>query len=338
MQKDEIPSEQEVRNFATQFRFSEREIQVFMSLIDKVTTAEAIGQRLGVSPNTISNHFKNILRKTGTTNKSSLLSMFLIHIIKQLRHCKMFERRPRVLVLDDEPDICEILHEDLTARGVVVHSFTDPLKALDATKELRLDFIVSDIRMPQLDGVNFLSGVRDIHRYHPMLLFMTGFAQFKKDELMHMGAVECFEKPLDPEKVFLTIMQYFIETPVEPARYVRTPSQGLGELEADTVAPENVGFGGAFIPVAPDKLVKEKRFEQGAVFDFKLDITAGEPPMKVRGEVVWRRLDKDNGRAPGVGVRFLSLGQKERTRIDSFVRDKKIRSFIPIGQMQYSPA
>lgn len=334
MTAEGIPSLQEVRNFSSQYRFSERETEVFMSLVDKFTTAEAIGLRLGVSPNTVSNHFKNILRKTGTPNKSALLSMYLIHIIKQLRHCKMFERRPRVLVVDDEPDICEILKEDLESRGVIVHAYSDPRQALEAVRELKLDFVISDIRMPNVDGVNFLSGLRQHHRYHPLLIFMTGYAQYGKDELMHMGAVECFEKPVDPDRVFVTLMQHFIEpvfeAPPPPKRGAAQVVAPTETLRFDKLAEHHLGFGGVFIPVDAERLSREERFLPGSQFDFQVDFL-NSGTLKARGEVVWSRTENAGEKPAGMGVRFVSLKPDDRKRVEELVRQNRIQSFIPMG-------
>lgn len=336
MAENGIPSLQEIRNFASQYRFSERETEVFLSLVDKQTTAEAIGVKLGVSPNTVSNHFKNILRKTGTPNKSALLSLYLVYVIKQLRHCKMFERKPRVLIVDDEPDICEILHEDLHSRGVHVVSYTDPKKALNAVRELKLDFVVSDIRMPSLDGVNFLSGLREFHRYHPILLFMSGFAQYRKDELMHLGAVECFEKPLDPERVFLTIMRYFIESPSETDKLIdfeaAVAAREAATLEIVTV--NNLGFGGVFIPMDSSKLAADDRFSCGEHIEVTIKLKDSvSAPIRTKGEVVWRRPESEGSKASGIGVRFLNLNVNDRDRIEAFVRENKVQSFIPMGAL-----
>ena len=69
--------ESEVKTFAKQYRFSERESEIFRQLLLQTKTAADVAQRLQISPNTIRNHFQSIFHKTKTNSKTELLSMFI---------------------------------------------------------------------------------------------------------------------------------------------------------------------------------------------------------------------------------------------------------------------
>ena len=60
----------------------------------------------------------------------------------------------RVLIVDDDPHIVEMLTEALTASGYEVASATHSLRAFDRAKEFRPDVILMDLMMPYLDGVD----------------------------------------------------------------------------------------------------------------------------------------------------------------------------------------
>jgi len=77
------------------------------------------------------------------------------------------ERQPslnglRVLVVDDEPDSCELVAAVLTGRGAEVVSFGSAIKALEELERQPFDVLVSDIRMPEMDGYALISKVRQL--------------------------------------------------------------------------------------------------------------------------------------------------------------------------------
>jgi len=69
----------------------------------------------------------------------------------------------RLLILDDEPNVTSALLRVLKRHlplHVRVEAFNDPVKALDRTRECAFDVILSDYRMPQMDGITFLQSVK----------------------------------------------------------------------------------------------------------------------------------------------------------------------------------
>src|SRR6185369_14873313 len=142
----------EIDEFASRHGLSPREKQVFACLTNKVVHFKDIAAHLTLSPSTVNNHFKSIFEKTGTNSKSELLANFLKQVVGKLNHCRHLVRKPHVLVVDDEPDICEFVADELTQRGMKVYSFSNPGDALRSIASMKLDVVISDIRMPGLDG------------------------------------------------------------------------------------------------------------------------------------------------------------------------------------------
>ncbi len=69
--------------------------------------------------------------------------------------------RPRLLVVDDDPESCEVLAEALQAEGYEVATAPGGQAALHLANERVFDVVISDIRMPDLDGMALLRGLRD---------------------------------------------------------------------------------------------------------------------------------------------------------------------------------
>lgn len=71
------------------------------------------------------------------------------------------KRQRSILVLDDDPDIGSLIREELETPPYGryrydVESFTEPLKALERAKEKHFDVVITDYRMPEMDGIQFL--------------------------------------------------------------------------------------------------------------------------------------------------------------------------------------
>ena len=117
-----------------------------------------------------------------------------------------------VLVVDDEPDLPEVLAEMLGALGYQVETAPDGAAALDRLeREHRFDLILSDVRMPGLDGPAFYQALE--HR-HPELVgrvvFMTGniLTEDTADFFAATGA-PCLRKPFateDLQRVFEQVL------------------------------------------------------------------------------------------------------------------------------------
>lgn len=86
-------------------------------------------------------------------------------------------RRARILVVDDDPLVVGLLTDLLTADGHEVETAPDGLIALERIAERPFDLILSDLRMPRLDGIGLY---RELGNRQPLLLrrviFITGTA------------------------------------------------------------------------------------------------------------------------------------------------------------------
>ena len=119
----------ELGEFASMHEISERETEVFLLLLNGVTTSSDIGAHLSLSPNTVSNHLKSILTKTSTHSKTEAVAAYAQHCTAKLQSIKFFAKRPLVLVIDDDEDFCYLAREELEKRGIRALTETDPFKA-----------------------------------------------------------------------------------------------------------------------------------------------------------------------------------------------------------------
>jgi DNA-binding response OmpR family regulator len=72
----------------------------------------------------------------------------------------------RILLVDDESDICFVLEKVLGQNGFVVDSYENPMLALEKFKAQLYDLVVLDIKMPELNGFALYRQIKKWNHYH----------------------------------------------------------------------------------------------------------------------------------------------------------------------------
>ncbi len=115
----------------------------------------------------------------------------------------MVEQSGTVVVVDDEVAITDMLERLLVARGYVVLTAHDGSEALEIIREAAPDIILSDVRMPKLDGFELCRAVKGTAstRLTPVVL-MTGAAE-REDRIraIELGADDFLAKPVDDQEL-----------------------------------------------------------------------------------------------------------------------------------------
>lgn len=107
----------------------------------------------------------------------------------------------RILVVEDEPDIREIVRLSLeTVGGFAVQVCRSGEEAIAASADARPDLILLDVMMPGLDGPSTLARLRAIPAVADVpVIFMTAKAQrHEVERFLALGAAEVIAKPFDP--------------------------------------------------------------------------------------------------------------------------------------------
>jgi two-component system nitrogen regulation response regulator NtrX len=113
--------------------------------------------------------------------------------------------RASVLVVDDEAAIRDSLHMILEYEGYRVEEAASGSQALTKVGERAPDAIVLDIKMPEMDGLEFLKALRE-RGYEMPVLMISGHADVATAvEATRRGAFDFFEKPLQRERILLSL-------------------------------------------------------------------------------------------------------------------------------------
>lgn len=119
----------------------------------------------------------------------------------------------KILIVDDESEICASLSSMLEWRGFEVATAANGLRAIEILKEKTFDIIMSDINMPTMDGVELLKHVVTAYPTVPVVL-MTGYADYNEEDLLRIGAKTVLHKPFN-SKTLVETLSKFKPTPTE---------------------------------------------------------------------------------------------------------------------------
>jgi two-component system, NtrC family, response regulator PilR len=105
----------------------------------------------------------------------------------------------RILIVDDEQSICDVLSISLKKEGYTVSSETNPRKALDRLKREPFDLILQDLKMPEMDGIDLLREIKKL-REETVVIIMTAYTTWDRAvEAMRLGAYDYIKKPFDTQ-------------------------------------------------------------------------------------------------------------------------------------------
>lgn len=112
---------------------------------------------------------------------------------------------PRILVVDDEPSICNIVQKTLSREQYTVELATNSLEGLRRLQETAFDLLLTDISMPHLDGLALAEHARAAQ---PLLaiVIMTAYGSFDNiARAVHTGIADFITKPFDIQELRITV-------------------------------------------------------------------------------------------------------------------------------------
>ena len=118
----------------------------------------------------------------------------------------------RILVIDDDNDMCLLLNRFLTRNGYEVTGMNSGQAAIEWMKKNQPDLALCDFRLEDMTGAEMLVKIKEMHPGAPVII-ITGYSDVKDAvEVMKMGAYDYVTKPLFPDEILLTIKKALSES------------------------------------------------------------------------------------------------------------------------------
>lgn len=136
----------------------------------------------------------------------------------------------RVLVVDDDPAICEYMETFLTRDGFEVTTETDPTEVEEEVRGGGYHLVVLDLMMPPMDGIELLTRLRKIDSDVAVVIF-TGYPSLETAvQSIKLDAVDYLKKPFNPEE-----FREVLDRVMKKKGLVRTPEENLHRSLGETI-------------------------------------------------------------------------------------------------------
>lgn len=113
----------------------------------------------------------------------------------------------KIMTVDDSASIRRLLSFVLKQHGYEVVEAVNGAEALEKLKQEKIDMLITDINMPEIDGISLIKMVRDnsLYRFIPIIILTTESQTGKKEEAKAAGATGWIIKPFRPDQLVSAI-------------------------------------------------------------------------------------------------------------------------------------
>jgi CheY-like chemotaxis protein len=217
--------------------------------------------------------------------------------------------QPVLLIVDDEPELRDILATEFNFRGYRTIQKGSGTEAIELLKLHRVDAIVTDLRMKDGNGLDILRFVKAHVKSPPPVIVLSALLELPEPELRDLGAHAVFLKPFAIESLCSAVTAALSpDRGREGRRHRRIPVSLAVEVQVSSDEPRsqarvlNVSEGGMFI--APNSFAPSI----GDEIHFCVEIPF-RPILKMEGSgiVRWVQPDRKSQLPSGFGIEFLPM-------------------------------
>lgn len=227
----------------------------------------------------------------------------------------------RILVIDDELSIRDLIINELEANGAECVEAANAADGLSYYKNQHFDVVVSDIRMPDGDGLQFMTQIRSANLPRRPIIFMSAFLDIPRREIYDLGVETIIDKPFK-----LSQLLELIKTALESPRSTwRKSPRALAYFDLNVEIPSinkpvsaksyNISKQGMFVHLT-DVFPKVND-----LVPFKMTMSVSENETKTyQGTLLvhWIREKGSKNLLPGFGGEFRDLSEQTIEEIFNF--------------------
>jgi CheY-like chemotaxis protein len=235
---------------------------------------------------------------------------------------KMQLQNATILLVDDEPDLRAIVADWFGRKASRVLLARNGAEALNIIHANQVDAVVSDVRMPVMDGITLLRTLKATDSYKPCVVFGGGFTDIEAREAYDLGVEATMPKPVERKHLIAVLTRIFTERdelwrlpPLDKAEAVLDATFG-SLATARSQGLLTFGRGGFCIH-------STLKLREGPV-ELLLDFEADKRRVTGQGIVRWTASSEAQ-----VGVEITYIDDESRDWILNLTRPNKSLSFIP---------
>lgn len=231
-----------------------------------------------------------------------------------------------LLCVDDDPDILDLLSSFFADSVQSVDTAVNGRDALNKLSQNLADVVVTDVRMPVMDGYQLLKEIRERDGLAPCVLITSGYTDHSVEALYDLGANGFFPKPFSATAV-LKAMKHAV-TPPE-SRWSAAPAfePTLRLHEEITKSWEDqteIRFGNGGFSLASEALAQARI---GDILGFSIEFA--DLQFSGTGIIRWMTPLNKPDKNTRLGIEIQSLEEPARATLSAWIKCQKQASFIP---------
>jgi CheY-like chemotaxis protein len=243
------------------------------------------------------------------------------------------KQSPTILIVDDEADLREAIAFDFRRNNFSVLTAACGDEAFQIIEKTPVDIVLSDVCMPNGDGVELLEKIKARDANNPIVMFISGFSEIRLEDAYQKGIEAFFGKPFDRQALMAAVNHS-----INVSRRWRSRKTSRVELTLKidvnflssnfSVREAITGIGprGTFIPCNSlfPVVGEELEFSITSLF---------ERNFNVRGSAVvrWIRNLPEGALAAGCGIEFVQIPADGMSKLVELINFTKTKSFLPYG-------
>jgi CheY-like chemotaxis protein len=236
-----------------------------------------------------------------------------------------------VLVVDDEPDWRAIIAEWFGREGCHVLVAENGAEALTLIRAEHIDVVVSDVRMPVMDGISLLRSLKASESYKPSVMFISGFSDIGPREAYDLGVEVMMSKPVERKELIAALTRVLTARDelwqMVPSDKPEAILDAAFESLATALSQRLLAFGrGGF------QIHSTLNLREGPV-NLLLDFQDDKRTVTGQGIVRWIASAEAE-----IGVEITYIDDKNRAWIIGLTGENKSFSFIPFLTSKASTA
>jgi len=228
-----------------------------------------------------------------------------------------------LLIVDDEAGLLKIFAKWFEREGCRVLTAENGVRALDVMAANHVDLIVSDIRMPLLDGIGLAKRLQQRDTYVPKIIFISGFADIGERDAFDLGVEALLAKPIVRPDLISAARRSLLEREelwrdrpgIAPGTWLRKAFPSL----SDAKEQELIAFGRGGLCARCDIAAK---VEDAIGLD--LEFTADKLGLIGQGIVRW--IDRADAQ---IGIEITYVEDAHRAWVAELAKRNELAAFIP---------
>jgi two-component system KDP operon response regulator KdpE len=140
--------------------------------------------------------------------------------------------RPHILVVDDEPQITRVLRTTLNAQGYEIRVANDGETALEIVKDFAPDLVITDLAMPNMNGIELCRNLRKISQVPIVVLSVRG-EERSKVEALDSGADDYITKPFSTGELLARVRAALRRSPPNASQPLTRIEAGDFQIDLD---------------------------------------------------------------------------------------------------------